>query len=52
MGMKAGLSVHDWAAVGIAVSVLSGGVTAIAILTRRRPPTIEIGSSGFKISRE
>src|SRR5271157_729059 len=84
MGIKAGLSVHDWAAVGVAVGVsaagvmmvviafldpeptsklgllvgggavcvLCGGMTAIAILTRRRPPTIEIGSSGFKISWE
>jgi hypothetical protein len=37
---------------GGAVCVLSGGMTVIAILTRRRPPTMEIGSSGFKISWE
>ena len=60
MGIKAGLSVHDWAAVGVAVSVraagvmtvVSGGMTAIAILTRRRRPTIQTGSSSFKISWE
>ncbi len=84
MGIKAGLSVTDWAAVGVAVGVsaagvmmvviafldpeptsklgllvgggavcvLSGGLTAVAILTRRRPPNIELGAGGFKISWE
>jgi hypothetical protein len=84
MGIKAGLSVTDWAAVGVAVGVsaagvmmvviafldpeptsklgllvgggavcvLSGGLTAVAILTRRRPPNIELGAGGFRISWE
>ncbi|MGA2762153.1 MAG: hypothetical protein ABSG17_02200 [Spirochaetia bacterium] len=84
MGIKAGLSVADWAAVGVAVGVsaagmmmvvlafldpeptsklgllvgggavcvLTGGLTAVAILTRRRPPTIEMSAAGFKISWE
>ena len=37
---------------GGAVCVLSGGLTAVAILTRRRPPTIEMGPGGFKIRWE
>jgi hypothetical protein len=84
MGIKAGLSPADWAAVAVAVGVsaagvmmvvlafldpeptsklgllvgggavcvLTGGLTAIGILTRRRPPTIELTASGFKISWE
>ncbi|HTP59976.1 MAG TPA: hypothetical protein VMM82_13725 [Spirochaetia bacterium] len=84
MGIKAGLSVADWTAVGVAVGVsaagmimvglafldpeptsklgllvgggaacvLTGGMTAVAVLTRRRPPTIEAGPAGFKISWE
>jgi len=84
MGIKAGLSPADWAAVGVAagvsaagvmmvvlafldpeptsklgllvgggaVCVLTGGLTAVAILTRRRPPTIEMSAGGFKISWE
>lgn len=84
MGIKAGLSVTDWAAVGVAVGVsaagmvmvviafldpeptsklgllvgggavcvLSGGLTAVAVLTRRKPPTIMLGAGGFKISWE
>ena len=84
MGIKAGLSVADWAAVGVAVGVsaagmmmvvlafldpeptsklgllvgggavclLTGGLTAVAILTRRRPPTIEMSAAGFKIRWE
>ncbi len=84
MGIKAGLSPTDWAAVGVsvgvsaagvmmvvlavldpeptsklgllvgggAVCVLTGGLTAVGILTRRRPPNIEVTTSGFKISWE
>ena len=84
IGIKAGLSPADWAAVGIsvgvsaagvmmvvlavldpeptsklgllvgggAVCVLTGGLTAVGILTRRRPPTIELGAGGFKIRWE
>jgi len=84
MGIKAGLSPTDWAAVGVsvgvsaagvmmvvlavldpeptsklgllvgggAVCVLTGGLTAVGILTRRRPPNIEMTTSGFKISWE
>ena len=37
---------------GGAVCVLTGGLTAVAILTRRRPPNIEISAGGFKISWE
>ncbi|HEY9596009.1 MAG TPA: hypothetical protein VHE79_16125 [Spirochaetia bacterium] len=37
---------------GGAVCVLSGGLTAVAILTRRRPPNIEVGPRGFKIRWE
>jgi hypothetical protein len=37
---------------GGAVCVLTGGLTAVAVLTRRRPPNIEIGAGGFKISWE
>jgi len=37
---------------GGAVCVLSGGLTAVAILTRRRPPNIEVGPHGFKIQWE
>jgi len=84
MGIKAGLSAADWAAVGVAVGVsaagmmmvvlafldpeptsklgllvgggavcvLTGGLTAVAVLTRRRPPNIEVSPAGFKISWE
>ena len=84
MGIKAGLSLADWTAVGVsagvsgagvmmvvlavldpeptsklgllvgggAVCVLTGGLTAVGILTRRRPPNIEMTASGFKISWE
>ena len=84
MGIKAGLSAADWAAVGVAVGisaagmvmvvfafldpeptsklgllvgggavcVLTGGMTAVAVLTRRRPPNIEMSAGGFKISWE
>jgi hypothetical protein len=84
MGIKAGLSPTDWAAVAVsvgvsaagvmmvvlafldpeptsklgllvgggAVCVLTGGLTAVGILTRRRPPNIEMTTSGFKISWE
>ncbi len=34
---------------GGAVCVLTGGLTAVGILTRRRPPAIEMGAGGFKI---
>ena len=37
---------------GGAVCLLTGGLTAVAILTRRRPPTIEMSAAGFKISWE
>jgi hypothetical protein len=37
---------------GGAVCVLTGGLTAVGILTRRRPPNIEMTTSGFKISWE
>jgi hypothetical protein len=37
---------------GGAVCVLTGGVTAVAVLTRRRPPNIEISPAGFKITWE
>jgi hypothetical protein len=37
---------------GGAVCVLSGGLTAVAILTRRRPPNIEVGPRGFGIKWE
>ncbi len=81
MGIKAGLSPTDWAAVGVAlgvsaagvlmvvlafldpeptsklgllvgggaVCVLTGGLTAVGILTRRRPPNIEVSGHGFRI---
>jgi hypothetical protein len=81
MGMRAGLSPADWAAVGVsiglsaagivmvllafldpeptsklgllvgggAVCVLTGGLTAVGILTRRRPPSIEVSPRGFSI---
>jgi|GEM_PF-844962 len=84
MGIKAGLSAADWAAVGVAVGIsaagmvmvvlafldpeptsklgllvgggavciLTGGMTAVAVLTRRRPPNIEMSAGGFKISWE
>ena len=84
MGVKAGLSPTDWAAVGVsvgisaagvtmvvlafldpeptsklgllvgggAVCVLTGGLTAVGILTRRRPPNIEVGARGFTIRWE
>jgi hypothetical protein len=37
---------------GGAVCVLTGGLTAVGILTRRRPPNIEMSAGGFKISWE
>jgi hypothetical protein len=37
---------------GGAVCVLTGGLAAVGILTRRRPPNIEISTKGFKISWE
>ncbi len=81
MGIKAGLSPADWAAVGVAlgvsaagvlmvvlafvdpeptsklgllvgggaVCVLTGGMTAVGILIRRRPPDIEVSGKGFRI---
>lgn len=84
MGVRAGLSPADWAAVAVAVGVsaagvmmvvlafldpeptsklgllvgggaacvLTGGLTAVGVLTRRRPPNIEMTASGFKISWE
>ena len=82
MGITAGLSPTDWAAVAVAVGVsaagvmmvvlafvdpeptsklgllvgggavcvLTGGLTAVGILTRRRPPNIEMTTAGFKIT--
>ena len=35
---------------GGAACVLTGGLTAVGILTRRRPPTIEMSAGGFKIT--
>ena len=84
MGIRAGLSPADWAAVGVSVGVsaagvmmvilafldpeptsklgllvgggaacvLTGGLTAVGILTRRRPPNIEVSARGFKITWE
>ncbi len=84
MGIRAGLSPADWAAVGVsvgisaagltmvllafldpeptstlgllvgggAVCVLTGGLTAVGILTRRRPPNIEVSAGGFSIRWE
>ena len=81
MGIRAGLSPADWAAVGVsvglsasgvvmvvlafldpeptsklgllvgggAVCVLTGGLTAVGILIRRRPPNIEVSGKGFVI---
>ncbi|MGA2975001.1 MAG: hypothetical protein ABSF77_06800 [Spirochaetia bacterium] len=37
---------------GGAVCVLTGGLTAVGILTRRRPPNIEVSARGIKISWE
>jgi hypothetical protein len=37
---------------GGAVCVLTGGLTAVGILTRRRPPSIEMSAGGFKIHWE
>ena len=37
---------------GGAVCVLTGGLTAVGILTRRRPPNITMGPGGFRISWE
>jgi hypothetical protein len=37
---------------GGAMCVLSGGLTAVAILTRRKPPNIELGAKGFTIHWE
>ena len=84
MGIRAGLSPADWAAVAVAVGVsaagvmmvvlafldpeptsklgllvgggaacvLTGGLTAVGVLTRRRPPNIEMTPSGLKITWE
>lgn len=84
MGVRAGLSPADWAAVAVsvgisaagitmvvlafldpeptsklgllvgggAVCVLTGGLTAVGILTRRRPPNIQVGAQGFTIRWE
>ena len=84
MGVKAGLSPSDWAAVGVsvgisaagvtmvvlafldpeptsklgllvgggAVCVLTGGLTAVGVLTRRRPPNIQVGARGVTIRWE
>jgi hypothetical protein len=37
---------------GGAVCVLSGGLSAVAVLSRRKPPTIELGRDGFRIRWE
>ena len=37
---------------GGAVCVLTGGLTAVGILTRRRPPNIEVSARGFSIHWE
>jgi len=37
---------------GGAVCVLTGGLTAVGILTRRKPPNIEVSSRGFSIRWE
>ncbi len=37
---------------GGAVCVLTGGLTAVGILTRRRPPNIEVSAGGFSIRWE
>jgi hypothetical protein len=37
---------------GGAVCVLTGGLTAVGILLRRRPPNIEVSARGFKINWE
>jgi hypothetical protein len=34
---------------GGAVCVLTGGLTAVRILTKMRPPNVQIGPSGMKI---
>ncbi len=84
MGLKSGLGVADWTAVGVslgvsaagmvmivlafldpeptsklgllvgggAACVLSGGLSAVAVLSRRKPPTIELGRDGFRIRWE
>lgn len=84
MGVRAGLSLTDWAAVGVSVGVsaagimmvvlafldpeptsklgllvgggsvcvLTGGLTAVGILTRRKPPSIEVSARGFRIHWE
>jgi hypothetical protein len=84
IGIKAGLSPAEWAAVGVSIGVsaagvmmvvlavldpeptsklgllvgggavclLTGGLTAVGLLTRRRPPSIEMNAGGFKISWE
>jgi hypothetical protein len=38
--------------VGGAVCILGGGFSAIKILTKEKPPNIELGSNGIKISWE
>ncbi|MCX7028516.1 MAG: hypothetical protein NTU62_00140 [Spirochaetes bacterium] len=84
MGLKAGLSLAEWTAVGVsigvsaagiamvvlafldpeptsklgllvgggAVCVLTGGFSAIRILTKLRPPNVEVSPSGIRISWE
>ena len=37
---------------GGAACALTGGLTAVGVLTRRRPPNIEMSAGGFKISWE
>jgi hypothetical protein len=84
MGLQAGLSPSDWAAVAVsigmsvagitmvvlafldpeptsklgllvgggAVCVVTGGLTAVGILLRRRPPSIEVSPRGISIRWE
>jgi len=84
MGLKAGLSPEEWAAVGVsiglsaagivmvllaffdpeptsklgllvgggAICVFSGGLSAVRILTKLRPPSVEVGPRGIRISWE
>jgi len=35
-----------------AISVIGGGFSAIRVLTRERPPSIEVGRSGIKVCWE
>ena len=82
MGLKAGLALEEWIAVGVsigvsaagitmvvlafldpeptsklgllvgggAVCVFSGGFSAIRILTKLRPPSVEVSPRGIRIS--